>query len=234
MRQFNKFRGTKGWLWLYERQLRLRSMHNQKEAEKRLRTLIFWEKHGDEAAMEAFSISRRTLFRWQEALRREAGKLNGLDKKSTAPMRRRSRPISPELETKIITLRRDHHRLGKSKIAVLCHISESKAGRILNDIKRRGLLTRYAHVRVDSRTGRMREKIQRKQMKIRRPKVYKQGIEIDTIIRFLNGTKRYIYTAIDINRKFAFGGAYSNHSSESAADFLQKLISIAPFPIHEI
>ena len=234
MRQFNKFRGTKGWLWLYERQLRLASMNNKPAAEKRLRILIFWEKHGDGAAGEAFDVSRRTLYRWQEALRKEAGKLNGLDKKSTAPHRRRTRRITPELETKIVELRRQHYRLGKKKIASLCQLSESKAGRILSDIKKRGLLPRFAHVRVDGRTGRMREKIRTKRLKLRRPKVYKQGLEIDTVVRFIGGSKRYIYTAIDINRRFAFGGAYSNHSSESATDFLTKMIRVLPFRIREV
>src|SRR3989344_1750422 len=116
MRIFNKFRGTKGWLWLYERQLRLAHMRNQAEAERRLRILIFWEKHGDEAAKEAFNTSRRTLYRWQEALRREAGKLQGLDKRSTAPKKRNVRRIPPELESRIIALRRAHHLLGKRKL----------------------------------------------------------------------------------------------------------------------
>ena len=75
MRQFNIFRGTKGWLWLYERGIRLASMHNLKEAEQRMRTLIFWEKYGDQATQEAFKVSRRTLYRWQEALRRNEGKI---------------------------------------------------------------------------------------------------------------------------------------------------------------
>ena len=234
MRQFNIFRGTKGWLWLYEQQLRLAHMNNQAEAEKRLRILIFWEKHGDEAAEEAFKVSRRTLYRWQEALRKAAGKLNGLDKKSTAPKKRNLRRISADLEAKIIALRRAHHRLGKKKIAVLCGTSESYAGRVLNDIKKRGLLPKYAKVRVDARTGRMHEKIRVSKPKIRRPRQNKRGLEIDTVVRFIGSTKRYIYTAIDIERKFAFGGAYARHSSDTAADFLSKLIEAAPFPVTEI
>jgi transposase InsO family protein len=234
MRIFNKFRGTKGWLWLYERQLQLARMHNQAEAERRLRVLIFWEKHGDAATMEAFDVSRRTLFRWQEVLRRNEGKLLALDKRSTAPKRRRVRRITPELEARILTLRRAHYKIGKAKIASLCSISESKAGRILSDLKKRGLLATHLHVRTQGHTGRLRITTPKKKAKLRRPKEYKRGIEIDTVIRFINGTKRYIYTAIDIERKFAFGGAYTNHSSESAADFLGKLIQVAPFKIREI
>lgn len=239
MRQFNIFRGTKGWLWLYERQLRLASMHNQQEAEKRLRTLIFWEKHGDEAAKEAFRVSRRTLYRWQEALRKEAGKLQGLDKRSTAPKKRNTRRISAELEAKIITLRKDHHRLGKKKLAPLLKtagfsVSVSYAGRCLSDIKRRGLLPTYGKVSLYARTGRVLERNRVYKPKIRRPKQNKRGLEIDTVVRFIGSTKRYIYTAINLEDRFAFGGAYTKHSSETATDFLTKLVTVAPFTITEI
>ncbi len=233
MRQFNRFRGTKGWLWLYERQLRLARMHNQEEAEKRVRVLMFWEKYGDEATEEAFKVSRRTLYNWQAALRAAAGKLNGLDKKSTAPKRRRSRRITPELEERIITLRRDHHHLGKKVIAHFCHITESKAGRILSDLKKRDLLPKCRKVSVQGGTGRMHERTRPRIKRIRRPKE-KQGLEIDTVVRFIASTKRYIYTAINLEDRFAFAGTYTNHSSQSATDFLTKLIDVAPFAITEI
>ncbi len=226
-------------MWLRERQLRLAHMNNQQEAEKRLRILIFWEKHGDEAAKEAFGISRRTLYRWQEALRKEEGKLSGLDKKSTAPKKRNIRRIPPELETKIVALRKEHHRLGKKKLVPILKsagfpVSVSYAGRCLSDIKKRGLLPKYAKVSISARTGRMIERKRLLKPKIRRPKQDKQGLEIDTVIRFIGNAKRYIYTAIDIKRKFAFGGAYARHSSETAADFLAKLVAVVPFPIQEL
>ena len=233
MRQFNIFRGTKGWLWLYERQLRLASMHNQQEAEKRLRILMFWEKHGDTPTQEAFKVSRRTMYNWQEALRRATGKLNGLDKRNTAPRRRRTRRITPELEARIITLRTEHHRLGKKAIGHLCHITESKAGRILADLKKRRLLPHYRKVSLYARSGQVRERTTRRVKRIRRPKE-KRGLEIDTVVRFVRGTKRYIYTAINLADRFAFAGTYMNHSSASATDFLTRLVDVAPFSISEI
>jgi hypothetical protein len=32
------------------------------EAQRRLKILHFWEKHGDEATIDAYQISRRTLY----------------------------------------------------------------------------------------------------------------------------------------------------------------------------
>ena len=233
MRIFNKFRGTKGWLWLYERQLALARMNNQQEAERRLRILIFWEKHGDEAAQEAFGVSRRTLYRWQRALLAAQGKITGLDRRSTAPKRRRTRVVPLELHERIIALRRDHDRIGKAKIATLCDISESKAGRILSDLKKRGLLPQRRKVSVQGHTGRMHERKRPMVKKLRRPKE-KHGLEIDTVVRFVGGTKRYIYTAINLADRFAFAGTYTSHSSATAADFLAKLVDVAPFRIAEI
>ena len=74
MRIRSNLRGTKGFVLAWERLIRFKYMITEK-AKKRTRILAFWEKHGDGAAKEAFMISRRTLYRWQEALRREAGKL---------------------------------------------------------------------------------------------------------------------------------------------------------------
>jgi len=70
--------------------------------------------------------------------------------------------------------------------------------------------------------------------KLRRPKGMKRGMELDTVIRFIDGTKRYILTAIDVERRFAFAAAYSSHSSGTAADFLTKIITVCPFPITEL
>ena len=234
MRQFNKFRGTKGWLWLYERQLRLASMNNQQEAEERLRTLIFWEKHGDQPTMEAFKVSRRTLYRWQEVLRKNEGKLTSLDKRSTAPKHKRRRRIEPKLAERLFALRSAHHTIGKKKLMpLLCRegftVSEAYIGRALTDLKKRGLLPKYRKISVDARTGRMHERAYRRKAKLRRPRG-ERVVEVDTIVRFINGMKRYIMTAIDTETRFAFAGAYKNHSSASAADFLSKYLQLAPIP----
>ncbi|MEK7512592.1 MAG: integrase core domain-containing protein, partial [Patescibacteria group bacterium] len=83
-----------------------------------------------------------------------------------------------------------------------------------------------------ARTGRLTERKPVYRKKIRRS--HKRGIEADTIVRFIDGIKRYVYTAIDVERKFTFAAGYRNHSSASAADFLGKLRSVAPFPITEV
>ncbi len=230
MRQFNIFRGTKGWLSMYESVVRFRYMRNQKEVERRVKILGFWQEHGGKAAKDAFSVSRRTLFRWKKALGDSEGKLPSLDPKSTAPRGRRKRIYDPAYIQQVITLRTKHRTLGKKKLAVLLKVSESYAGRTILDLKARGLLPAYARI-TTTKTGKLRVNVQKKRKKLRRPREAKKGIEIDTVVRFSVSVKRYIYTAIDLERRFAFAGAYESHSSKSAADFLSKLKVVAPFPI---
>jgi transposase InsO family protein len=208
-------------------------MRNQKEVERRVKILGFWQKHGEKATRDAFGTSCRTFFRWQELLDEAQGKLPSLDLKSTAPKQHRQCVYDPLYLERAITLRRSHHHLGKKKIAIILNVSESYAGRTLGDLKKRGLLPQQRKMSLYARQGTLREQTVRKRKKLRRPKE-KRGIEIDTVIRFIDGTKRYIYTAIDVERKFAFAAAYTNHSSASATDFLGKVIIVAPFPVTEI
>ena len=232
MRQFNKLKGTKGFLTLYESTLRWMHMRNKEEVKRRAKALSFWQKHGLLATMDAFNVSGRTLYRWKKALKDADNKLMGLDPKSKAPKTKRKRVFNQEYLDKVIKLRKEHPRLGKKKIAKLLNVSESYAGRTLTYLKERGLLPQHKKLSLYAKTGKLHERKPQKQKKNRRK--HKRGMEIDTIVRFINGTKRYIITAIDVERKFSFAGAYTSLSSLSAKDFLLKLIAVAPFAITEI
>ena len=201
-------------------------------AKKRLEIISFWERHGVEAAVDAFGVSTRTLFRWRAMLKKAGGHVDGLNERSTAPRGRRKRRYPPGFLEKVLGIRRAHDRTGKKKLAALLCVSESYAGRCLTDLKKRGLLPDGRRHSLYARTGRLIERKPIVRKKIRRSQ--KRGIEVDTIVRFVDGVKRYIYTAIDVEKKFAFAGAYTNHSSASAADFLAKLRTVAPFDITEV
>jgi putative transposase len=48
-------------------------------------------------------------------------------------------------------------------------------------------------------------------------------VEIDTIVRFVNGIKLYILNAVDINLKFQFSYGYTRLNSKNATDFIKRL-----------
>ena len=217
---------------MWARVVRFRYMITEK-AQERARILSFWEKHGEEATREAFGVSRRTLFRWQEHIRDHKGKLEGLNAQSTAPNRRRKRSVPAFVEEGIIALRTEHPRLGKDKLCALLAQkgytgSISTVGRILADLKKHNRLPAFVPYSLYGKSGVLIEKRPKKhKKKLRRPKSYRV-LEVDTIVRYLDGVKRYILTGVDTERRTAFAAAYTNHGSASAADFIQKVRVVLP------
>lgn len=231
MRIFNKFRGTKGFISLWEQMIRFRDMITEK-AKQRVRIITFWKKHGDSATKEAFEISRRTLFRWQAALQKTHGKLEGLNAFSTAPKNRRKRIVPNGLLERIIAFRKERYRLGKDKLCAILkregyRTSASTIGRLLSDLKKQGRLSAPIRYSLSGKTGKLIERAVKRKKKLRRPHGYRV-LEVDTVIRFIDGVKRYILTGVDTEKRIAFAAAYTNHGSKSAADFLQKARTALP------
>jgi transposase InsO family protein len=231
MRIRSNLQGTKGFVTAHTRLIRFRYMISEK-AKERVKILAFWEKYGDEATREAFNVSRRTLFRWQSALHVAQGKLEGLNPGRTAPKKRRSRTINRAVTTRIITLRTEHPRLGKEKLHALLAQegytgSVSTIGRILTDLKTSGQVPVRTPLSFYAKGGIHREKRRIYHKKLRRPQSVRV-LELDTIVRFIDGTKRYILTAVDTETRTAFASAYTNHGSQSAADFLRRCIQVLP------
>lgn len=228
---FNKFRATKGFISLWERVLRFRYMITE-QAKHRARVLAFWERYGDDATQEAFTVSRRTLFRWQGALHQANGRLEGLTARSTAPVRRRQRVIPPPVAERIIALRAAHPRLGKEKLQPPLaqagwRLSVSTVGRLLADLKAAGRLPAPVRLSLYGKTGSLVERTGQRTKKLRRPQGYRV-LEVDTVVRFIDGTKRYLLTGVDTERRTAFAAAYTSHGSGSAADFLVKIRTVLP------
>lgn len=240
MHIFNKFRGTKGFITTWERVIRFRYMITE-QAKERCRMLAFWEKHGDEATMEAFKVSRRTLFRWQRKLSDMGGKLEGLNKGSCVPKQKRKRIIPEAVKDFILNERKFDPHLSKDKLSILmkqdgiASLSPSTVGRMLNDLKKQGVLSKYTKLSLSGKTGRLIERKPKKARKKLRSKGHEGGlVKADTIVRFTDGIKRYIVTAIDKEAKFAFAYAYKNHSSDSSTDFMKKFKEVAPVALTHV
>lgn len=197
---------------------------------KRIEILNFYKKYGLSPTLEAFKISKRTLYRWQAKLKASQGRLESLNNKPRRPKKLRQSKINPLLIEKISQLRKEHPRLGERKIKVFLDkycadnhlplISHSTIGRI---IKKYNL---YFHKPIKQpHKPQIRWK---KVKKLRKPKDYNiknpgDLIEIDSLEIYLNGLKRYLLTAVDIMTRQGFAFAYNSLSSEKAKDFLMKL-----------
>jgi transposase InsO family protein len=235
----SKITGTRGFVSTYNEALRFRDMITP-EAEERVRILAFWQKHGDSATKEAFRVSRATLFRWQRALRFSGGKIDALVPGSTAPKRKRRRIIPGQVK-ELILRERSREKIGKEKLARLLRddgiatFSASTIGRMLGDLKRKKELPNPLRLTLNGRTGNLIERKPRKPRKKLRSAGWEGRLaKADTIVRFTNGVKRYILTAIDLESKFAFAYGYVSHKSASAADFMAVMRSVAPVSLEAV
>ena len=239
MRVFNKFEGTRGFISAWEYMIRFRYMITE-TAKERCRILVFWDKYGDDATKEAFKVSRSTLFRWQKVLEENHGKLDALNKKSTAPKSKRKRIIPEKVKAFILKEREYDPCLSKDKLAKLMEedniisLSPSTVGRMLADLKKQGKLPKRTKLSYYAKFGVFKEKNAVKRKKLRSSRHTGGLVKADSVIRFTDGIRRYIITAIDKEAKFAFACAYKNHSSDSAADFMKKFKSVAPVSLTHV
>ena len=208
-----------------------------KEAQFRMEVLEFAKKWGIKAAIDAYKVSRPSIFRWKKALCDSSGLLESLIPKSRSPHTKRIMKVDPRVVEFISSLREDHPRLGKEKIKPIldefCQkeglkpISVSKIGRI---IKKHHLFFqkagRYYH---NPDGGFAKRHISYKTRVKFSPKVTDVGyLEIDTITRFITSLKLYVFNAVDIKLKFQFSYAYRHLSSGTSLDFFKKLEQVYP------
>ena len=217
--------------------------------EHRMKVLTFYDRYGTAATLEAFSVSRSTVYLWKQKLADSHGKLSALAPGSRAPKTRRRRTTDSRISDFIVTQRTLHPRLGKDKLAALlqkpCHDwglalpSVSSVGRIVADLKAEGRLPKTGKVYLYGRTGRILPRNNTAQLKKRRrgsyqPEVPGDLVQIDTVVKFIAGIKRYCVTAVDVRGRFSFAYGYKSPSSTNAADFLTKLQVVAPFVIKRV
>lgn len=207
-----------------------RFLINHPEVRQRLKILNFLDKYNIKITLDAFEKSKSVIYLWKQKY--QEGGIYALANKSTRPYNTRRMYVDDQILKFIKDLRDQYPRLSKTKIKPLLDdyckeknlktISESKIGRI---IKRNNW---YLYLGKRSQGNITIDRKRAFAYEVTNPG---DLFQIDTIVRFEHGIKRYIYTAIDTKSKFAFAYTYKSHSSQAASDFLNKLIKVTPYPI---
>jgi transposase InsO family protein/transposase len=224
------FNGLKGYS-TFKKFSYLLEMENS-EAQKRLKILKFFDKYGLEATIEAFSVSRRTLYRWKAKYKENKNDITSLNPKSTKPKTKRKPTTQKAIIDEIKRLREKFPNIGKSKLHVIlkpwCEQnnlslpSESTIGRIIARDKDK---MRLFPSRIDSKG---RTKAKKREFKNRKPKDLKTDPmhlwAVDTIQRVSLGIRRYIMTMIDPNSRIAFAVAIPSKHTKYTAKVLDALI----------
>lgn len=208
-----------------------------REAKQRLKMLDYARTHSVAATCRHFGIARSTYYRWQH--RYDPQVLSLLENRPSTPRRMR-RPTWTAAQAEAVHAARDvHPRWGKDKLAVVLRregivLSVSMIGRILTDLKRRGVLIepKSARLRPTSRHARP--------YAIRKPKDHPLAqpgdlVQLDTMhLTPLPGVERRHFSAVDVVCRWSVTGVRASATAGTATAFLDELDERLPFPLRAI
>ena len=197
-----------------------------KAARTRLEWFIWHQEHGKDVSFTArhFGISRQCFHEWSKRFDRKNLRL--LEDRSRAPTHVRQKEISIVEEGRIIELRKAHIRWGKVKIAVLyknIYGTSISSWKVQYTVSKYNL---YYHPKKNQQTQARRKRSKEKRRITTLSKKPFPGylIALDTIVLWIRGQKRYVFTVIDTVSKIAFARMYTTKSSKNAADFIKRFV----------
>jgi len=244
MRIQSKYRGIKGFVTVHNRAVRYAYMITA-EATRRLKILEHWKKHGLQSTIDAFEVSRRTLFNWKNALDVGGGKLESLNPGNRAPQRKRRRLWDPRILDELRRLRSAdvHPNLGAEKLHPLLldfcdthgisHVpSSSTVERLIKDLG--GLRTspqKVTHFGKIKKANRQKVLRKPKDLIARYPG---HVMALDTVEKQRNGRRMYVLTAIDIYTRCTFAIATKSHASKTSAHFFYLIMQLFPYEVKHV
>ena len=206
-----------------------------REAENRLEWFLFYDTCRNALlTCRHFGIAPKTFYKWKARYREE--NLRTLEDQSKAPHHTRHREITAEEEDRIIALRKDHLRYGKEKIS---RYYAAVYGNTVSSWKVQKVIEKYRlyyHPAKNARTQAKRRRAEKKKRITELTQRRRTGFlfRIDTVVRYWQGTKRFIVTAIDTTSRLAFAHMYESHSSKATSDFLRRLHFLAAGKIENV
>ncbi len=210
------------------------------EAYKRLKWFDYYEGVGRNARKTCrhFGISPDTFYTWKR--RYCQGNLKTLEERSRRPKHVRQPTWTIETAQAVLEIREEYPCWGKEKIARLLEVSGievsvSMVGRILKQLKERGILKEPIHNHISAR-----KRLQKRPYAIRKPKEYvakEPGdiVQVDTMdVRPLPGVIIKHFSARDIISRWDVVEVSSRATASSAARFITSIIDRMPFKVKAI
>lgn len=223
----------------------MRRFSKDEVAQERLKILEFYKEYGERATIKAFGVKRNTIFVWKKRLKEGRNSLASLIPIPTTPKTQRRMITDPKIVSKIRQLREKYPRLGKEKIKPLLNkyclkegltpISTSTIGKVIR--RNNFFFQKSGRIYHDPNSGWAHNKAKRsKRTRVRyAPKPNAVGyLEMDTILRFVDGIRYYFYCAVDVKGKFAFALPYKHLNSQNTVDFFKKVEYVFPFSIKTV
>jgi putative transposase len=221
------------------RQLARLGAELSREAQLRLKWMSHYLRHGRNAAFTCrhYGISRQSFYRWWR--RYDPHDLSTLEGRSHRPRHLRQPSWTPKMADRVLALRRKFPRWGKDKLVVLLRlegfsVSTSMVGRILGELKRKGL------IREPLRSGSGRRWLRARPDAVRKPKEYRaiqpgDLVQVDTLeVRPLPGVAWKHFTGRDVVSRWDVLQAHTRATAVTATEFLDSLQQRMPFPIRAV
>ncbi len=210
------------------------------EASKRLKWFDYYERVGRNARKTCrhFGISPDTFYRWKKRYRHDD--LKTLEERSHRPKRVRRPTWTRETLQVVLGLREEYPNWGKEKLAILMaergiKVSASMVGRIIKNLKERGLLREPVRNHISAR-----KRHSNRPYAVRKPKEYLARVpgdivEVDTMdVRPLPGVTFKHFTARDVVSRWDVVEASSRATAASAARFITTIMTRMPFKVKAI
>src|SRR3989338_956630 len=193
-------------------------------AKLRLEWVLWFEAHGRNQALTCrhFGINRNTIGKW---LRRfDEANLRTLEERSRRPGKLRQRVSSRLKDERLIVLKHEFPAWGREKVRTLYQLRYHEP--ITSWYVERA--TRAYRLYCPGKPKRQhhpKTSYVKKKITELRDKPSRTGflLHLDTIVRHLQGLKRYILTGIDHTARLSYAWVYQTHTSASARDFLLRL-----------
>ena len=199
-----------------------------REAKGRLEWIIWHETKGEyNASLTArhFGIAPKTFYKWFNLF--DEVNLRSLENRSRAPKNVRQKEFTSLQFERVVKLRRQRIRYGKMKLLELYRQEYPEdttitSWKIQCIIEKAGI---YYSPQKQAKINRKRKRSVKKKKitELKKKKVSGFLLCVDTIVKYHNGKKRYVLTAIDKYSKVAYARMYTTHSSCSSRDFLYRL-----------
>lgn len=201
-----------------------------------------WEKLAaegvtQETAQAILGFSRATYYRMKKNLKNLE---IGIAPPSKKPKRVNKRRWGEAQLQLVLRVRRENPTYGKEKIAIILQrdhaqtMSESTVGRILNQLKERGLVLKSPSALRARRKRHFRGHAKPWYFKDYKTMEVGERVQIDHMTVTKNGTGFKHFQGWDRKSKYIDAQVYSNATSTSAKRFLLDFIQSAPFKIQSI
>lgn len=241
--QHSKYTGIRGFITVYNDAVKFRYMITE-QAKLKAKVLVFWERHGLDATLDAFPHKRSTIYSWKQEWIAGGKKIEALNPKSRQPKTRRKRLWPSVIIAEIQRLRGHdvHPNIGEKKILKeldeFCTLHNLRCpkpatiGRLIHDFG--GMRTSPRKV---SHFGKIKKT--NRHSVLRKPKQFKATypghcVALDTIEIFIHGLRRYVITAIDLYSRTSFAWATTSHASLAAKEFFGLCQRVLPMPMEYI